>query len=145
MDALVDTLTEQIRINILGEKGEIPRKWIDTRNYYTHWDEELRTNVLEDQELYNANVRLRHLLRVLYLGLVGIPQAAILKSLYNASGISQQLIQLNVMEQQGSTPGDGAGVILTISEQPANTLEEDISPDQNVKQSQDNDPENHDH
>lgn len=141
LDALVETLSDQIRINILGAKGEIPRKWIDTRNYYTHWDEELCTNVLDDQELYNANVRMRHLLRVLYLDLVGIPQTAILKSLYNASGVSQQLIQLNAIEQQGGTLGNGAGVILTISEQPTNAPEENISPDLNVEQSQDNGPE----
>jgi hypothetical protein len=38
LDALVGRLGQEIREHILGPGGSVPRTWIDTRNYYTHWD-----------------------------------------------------------------------------------------------------------
>jgi len=92
---LADGFSGKIRQAVFGGDGEIPRSWIDTRNYYTHWDEELSANVLDTQGMYNANVRLRHFLRILYLKILGIPTDAIIKSLSNISSSSQHLIQLN--------------------------------------------------
>ena len=115
LNSLADLIPEQIRRTVLGNNGKIPGSWIDTRNYYTHWDEELISNVLDSQEMYNANVRMRVFLRVLYLNLMGIPEEAILNALRNHSNDSQHLAQLNArdMRKQGD---ENTGVILTISE-----------------------------
>src|ERR1700726_4954452 len=87
-----------IRSVIFGPGGKVPRAWIDTRNYYTHWDEELRSNVLDGQGMVYAHLRMRHFLRALYLDLAGVPQSAILEALRNTSIESQYLIQINAME-----------------------------------------------
>jgi hypothetical protein len=100
LDDLAARLGEQIRGTILGNGGDVPRTWVDTRNYYTHWDEELRANMLDGQGIYNAVVRLRHFLRVSYLMLMGIPDHALLKSLSNRSRSSQHLVQLNMIERR---------------------------------------------
>jgi len=107
-------LSEPIRTTILGSDGKIPRKWIDTRNYYTHWDEELKENVLDNQGMYDATVRMSHFLRALYLNLMKIPQESILKSLCNTSNYSQHLVQINLREQTPSN--DRAGMIMSIQE-----------------------------
>lgn len=113
LDELAKVLPEKIRTIILGSDGNIPRSWIDTRNYYTHWDEELRDNVLESQGIYNANVRLRHFLRVLYLILMSIPDETILKSLCNTSSSSQHLAQLN-REEYCHDKNSKTGVTMTV-------------------------------
>lgn len=94
-------LSELIRIKIFGGKGKVPSQWVDTRDYYTHWDEDLRSNVLDGQGLYNANVRMKHFLSALFLDLMGIPQQAILKALDGSSRMSQHLLQLNAAERRG--------------------------------------------
>ncbi len=117
LDALTELLGDPIRVMIIGTKGEVPQRWIDTRNYYTHWDEDSRANVLDGQGMYNANVRMRHLLRALYLNLMGMPKKAIFKSLCNASDSSRHLTQLNAIERRRTDPSDTAGVIMTVLEQ----------------------------
>lgn len=106
LDALVSTLPLSLRTQILGQDGTVPRSWIETRNYYTHWDESSRSLALGASEMHRAGVRMRHLLRALYLNLVGIPDAAIDKSLKNACDESQYLIQLNNMEYRKKGPDD---------------------------------------
>lgn len=99
LDHLAASLPEQIRKIVLGHDGQVPRTWIDTRNYYTHWNEESRENVLDFQGIYEANVRIRHFIRMLYLNLMGIPEEAIVKSFDNHSDGSRHLSQLNEKEQ----------------------------------------------
>jgi len=107
LNDLAAQLDLPIRRMILGGDGSLPNSWVDTRNYYTHWDEELRANLLNTQEMYNANVRLKHFVRALYLQLVGIPPQAIFRALTNNCSSSQHLIQLN-------NPGAVLGRILTV-------------------------------
>lgn len=106
LDELVASITKPLMEKILGGTTKVPRSWIDTRNYHTHWDEDLRSNVLEGQDMYDANVRLQHLLRVIYLRLMGIPDDAILKSLSGTSIQSQQLIQMNATNRRKSTSSE---------------------------------------
>lgn len=106
----------------------VPRRWIDTRKYYTHWDEELRTNVLDGQGMYDANVRMRHFVRVLYLELMGIPQEAVLRPLCNSSDSSQLLAQLNAAERRRVDPNDTSGVIMTIMEKTVEDIDESDLP-----------------
>lgn len=95
LSALVNSLGLPIRQFILGGDGTVPGAWIDTRNYYTHWDETLRSNTLDGIKMHRACTRMKTLLRVLYLKLVGIPDDAIMKSLRGGCSESQYIIQLN--------------------------------------------------
>lgn len=116
LDALVKQLPHPLRECILGGDGTVPRSWVETRNYYTHWDETSRSLVLDGIGMHRAGVRMRHLLRVLYLDLVGVPHAAIAKSLINACDESQYLIQLNSMEYRKKNPESNAGIMMYIDE-----------------------------
>lgn len=98
LNELATHLTQPIKAMIFGNSEKLIQRWIDTRNYYTHWDESLRQSALEGQRLYYANVRLRAFLRVLYLDLTGIPMEAIAKALTSFSDVSQHLAQLNAIE-----------------------------------------------
>jgi hypothetical protein len=119
--ALVERLDESLRKFILGGDGKVPSSWLDTRNYYTHWDEVSREKILDNQSMLQAHVRMRHLIRALYFDLVGIPQTAILKVLCNASSDSQYLIQLNNRNHRAANPNDQSGAIMTILDGNADT------------------------
>lgn len=99
---------------IIASDGKVPRSWIDTRNYLSHWDEELRPNSLDGQEMYNANVRMEHLLRVLYLLMAGVSSEAIFQCYQNASRTSQHLVQLNIIARRAVDPSAPSGVLMTI-------------------------------
>jgi len=114
LNQLVGCLPESVREVVLGTDGKIPRSWIDTRNYHTHWDEELRANVIEGKEMHNANVRMRSLLRVLYLRHVGVPEVALLKALTNTSNVSQQLVHVNAMDARRRNPSAATASLVTI-------------------------------
>jgi ApeA N-terminal domain 1 len=117
LNVLAERLYLPIRQLVFGRNGTAPREWIDTRNYYTHWPEELHQKVLDGQGMVDANVRIRHFLRALYLDLACIPQEAILAALGNASSESQHLSQVNAMDRRRTNPMDTSGVIMTIFEQ----------------------------
>lgn len=119
LDGLAMRLSEPLRERILGADGRIPRAWIDTRNYYTHWDENLRPNVLDGQDMYNANVRIEHFIRALYLDLMGLPQDVILKALSNGSAPSQRLVWVTGLERRRINPDDQYGAYMAITEHPS--------------------------
>lgn len=95
LNDLAGRLGAPLRERIFGGTSAVPRKWIATRNYYTHWDAASCDDALHTREMYYATVRLRHFLRALYLDFVGIPQAAITKALDGSNKESQHLLQLN--------------------------------------------------
>jgi hypothetical protein len=115
LDTLVNRLPIELRQNVLGNDGSVPKSWVDTRNYYTHWDETSRESVLDGIGMHRAGVRMKHLLRALYLDLVGIPISSIIKSLGNGCNESQYLIQLNAIEHRKKNPESQAGAIMHIS------------------------------
>jgi len=127
LDALVERLPLPLRKHILGGDGTVPRNRIDTRNYYTHWHEDSRASVLVGIEMHQAHVRMRHLVRALYLDLVGIPHAALEKSLGNASNESQYLIQLNNTAQRERNPESNEGAIMHISVKDPESPDESLS------------------
>ena len=86
-------LSANVRRLILGAEGSIPRSWVDTRNYYTHWDEDLRPSILEGEALYWATLRLEHLLRALYWNLIGVPPDAMERALQGHSRPAEILKQ----------------------------------------------------
>jgi ApeA N-terminal domain 1 len=119
LNELRDILGESLAKIVLATSGKIPRSWIDTRNYHTHWDEELRPRAIDGQDMYNANVRMEHFLRVLYLLLMGIDRDTVINCLGNGSDVSQQLIQLNIIARRESDSNQPAGVIMTIGNLPS--------------------------
>lgn len=123
LDALVQRLSTSLRHTILGTDGCIPQKWVETRNYYTHWDESLRTNVLDGAGMHRASVRLRLLLRALYLDLAGVPQASIERALVGANRESQYLLQLNGAARRECHPEDTSGALLYVD------VKDAVSPD----------------
>nr|WP_236000102.1 HEPN domain-containing protein [Bradyrhizobium uaiense] len=103
LKSLAELLPNTLRTRILGSK-DIPRSWIDTRNYYTHWDEALRSNILGGQAMYDASVRLTILLRALYLQQAGMSSDTLESCLDGHSDASQHLRQLNLPEETGRAP-----------------------------------------
>ena len=95
---LAERLSATARALIIGPDGRIPRRWVDTRNYYTHWDQSLRNNILDSEGLVHANLRMRHLLRALYLNLVGVPWESIEAAAKNNCNESQFLTQVRSRE-----------------------------------------------
>lgn len=125
--ALVERLPIEMRKHILGGDGVIPQSWIATRNYYTHWDEASKGAVLNGIEMHRAHVRMRHLLRALYLSLIGIPDIAITNSLQNTCNESQYLMQLKNIENHRQNPTSDADAILQINLRDVESPDESLS------------------
>jgi hypothetical protein len=115
LDELANKLSVTNRSNIFGKHKAAPQQWIDTRNYYTHWDEELLPNILNSQSIYYANVRMRHFIRALYSQLMGIPSSDIEKAFKGTSRVAQELIHLNIVEKRAVDPTYIPQAIMTIS------------------------------
>lgn len=111
---LKDCLGDELASLIIARDGKVPRNWIDTRNYHAHWDEELRPNALDGQAMYNANVRMEHFLRALYLLMAGVPQETLLRCLQATSDTAQQLVRLNIIDRHAADPTAPSGVLMTI-------------------------------
>ena len=95
LNELVAWLPDPVHLLAIGAAGDFPRPWIDTRNFFTHWDKELEKKVVTGQALYEANVRLGVLLRVVYLHSVGVDAQILEKALNGTNPLAQHLIQLN--------------------------------------------------
>ena len=89
------TLGDSLASGVFGGTGELPKRWVDTRNYLTHWDADLKAAALDGQDLYEATIRAQQFLRLLYLLLVGVPEGTLIASLQGFSTAAQHLIQLN--------------------------------------------------
>ena len=126
LDVLVQRLSDPVRQQILGSGGTVPQGWMDTRNYYTHWDELSRGNVLDGASMRRACVRMKLLLRALYLEASGVPHAAIEKALNGTNRDSRYLIQLNNAEHRRRHPEDLSGALLHID------VKDTASPDDNA-------------
>lgn len=98
LNDLADRIPISVKKLALGNDAKIPRAWIDTRNYYTHWDEDLRPKILNISDMYWACFRLKLLVRILYLDLMKIPENVIIKALAGTGDIAQTLIFRNSTE-----------------------------------------------
>lgn len=116
---LSNNLSPTTKVNVFGLDNGVPPTWIDTRNYYTHWDDELLSNVLDAQSMYYANERMKHLIRVLYAQLVGVGDEDIERAFKNISRLSQQLVEINIVQKRQANPEYRPQAIMTISSQEA--------------------------
>ena len=125
---LVKALPDPVHLLAIGVAGDFPRPWIDTRNFFTHWDKELEQKIITGQALYEANVRLRVLLRLVYLHFVGVDPQILEKALLGTSPLAQHLIQLNFPEtpimEIGPVP---TPIILHVSSEPTATASHSYS------------------
>jgi hypothetical protein len=64
---------------------------VDTRNYLTHYDDELKDVALKDADLYWANQRLRIFISLLLLKEIGVPEELILNSMVENNKVRQIL------------------------------------------------------
>ncbi len=55
-----------------GFNGQFLRKLVDTRNYYTHFSEELSERTLDGEGMYWATRRVIQLLTLLFLQRIGL-------------------------------------------------------------------------
>lgn len=124
---LASSLSECIRGHLFGFSGSLPASWLDTRNYYTHWDEELRPGILNIQDMYYANVRLRHFLCTMFRLLVGVPQSDCERAFTGSSHSAQQLIQINIIEKRTADLSFLPHAIMTISSSKDDSDERDES------------------
>jgi hypothetical protein len=94
MKELVEALPKNMQLAIVGKEGNLPGFWIDARNAYTHWSREGMEQVMQGAELYGATQRLKMLLRVSYLRLVGVTDGAIMEALQGMSEVGRRVAQL---------------------------------------------------
>jgi hypothetical protein len=80
---LLDDLPAELAVPLFGPSKKTPQRWIDTRNYYTHWDANSRENILNHLELYAATLILQLFLIVLYLREANVPDHIIKQALVN--------------------------------------------------------------
>ncbi len=114
LDALVNRLDRPLRTLVLGGDGTVPRSWVETRNYFTHWDEASKSMALDGLGMYKAMIRMRHLLRALYLQMAGIPQDALVGCVTNTFRESQRLIHLNNAAFRAAHPGKPSTAIMHV-------------------------------
>jgi hypothetical protein len=72
MKDLVSCLDKTTQNTLLPTANYFSGKLVDTRNYFTHYDEDLKDEALEGAELFYANQRLKIFLTLLLLKEVGI-------------------------------------------------------------------------
>ncbi len=108
-------LTDEIRFHLFGPAKSIPDTWVNTRNYYTHWDEELRDSILNVQEMHYANVRIANFLNTLFRLRIGVPPSDIEAAFRGTSSVAQHLIELNIIERRAVDPTFVPHAIMTIS------------------------------
>jgi len=77
---------------------------VDTRNYLTHYDDELKNSSLKDADLYWANQRLRIFITILLLKEIGIEENVILESMRKNNKFNQILSKRQNAEPQRIEP-----------------------------------------
>ncbi|GLH74757.1 hypothetical protein GETHLI_32590 [Geothrix limicola] len=128
LDELTKRLSEPLRTIILGEGGQFPGSWVETRNYYTHWDVALQPTILEPPKMYEASFRISIFARVLFLQLMGISDEVVIQALGGSCHLAQYLIQLNAREHRKRFPDSTAGALMYVSEASA-PIQEVADPD----------------
>lgn len=114
LNELRGLLGDELARWIISTDGQVPRSWIDTRNYHAHWDEGLRLKAIDGQEMYDASVRMTHFLRTVFLLMAGVQRETLVCYSQNHSEASQQLLQLNIVSRRAVDPSAPSGVLMSI-------------------------------
>ena len=86
---LLDELSESCLRLVTDNPESFIKSIVDTRNYLTHYTDELKTKALEGTDLYNANLRLKILLTTLLLKELGLEEEKIAELLSRNSNITR--------------------------------------------------------
>lgn len=113
LTSLLITLPTELR-RVLMAADEIPQAWIDSRNYFTHWMENFQGRVLTNAEIFEANIRLKHLTIVILLRTAGIPLEAILKAYEGVSDFARELSSQNAASARRRDPNLDTGLIMSV-------------------------------
>jgi hypothetical protein len=97
---LVKSLPAELRLLVVGHASGVPDVWVNTRNYYTHWTNDLKKEAAEGADLYCLNTRLMTLARVLLLRLAGVPAKVIISALRGRSRWARELAHVAQMERR---------------------------------------------
>jgi len=88
---LIESLDEQTLSRLSPTNKYFTGVLVDTRNYLTHYDDELKDVALKNADLYWANQRLRILISLLLLKEIGIQEKLILDQMTENNKIRQIL------------------------------------------------------
>lgn len=88
---LLESLTEEARKIVCVDVGKFSRGIADTRNYYTHFTDELRPKALPAVPMYWASEKLSFLMRIELLRYLGIAEDTIVKQLNGHHRIGQRI------------------------------------------------------
>jgi hypothetical protein len=94
LNELAELLSVSLRSQILGS-NEFPQSWVNTRHYYSHWDEGLRENILSKEAMYDVSIRLTGFLLTLYLHRAGVPVTTLEGAFGGKSAAARQAKQQN--------------------------------------------------
>lgn len=94
LNCITSLLSDEICKAALGA-SKVPRKWVDTRNYYTHWDKNSKKTILNNRELYSVCKRLELLLRLVWLIEAGVSSELIISALNGTSNLALTIKQIN--------------------------------------------------
>ena len=114
LNELADQFDGPLAKMIFGLNGKVPRTWVDTRNYFTHWDVELDKSALHDQGLYDASIRMEVFVRSLFLMLMGISSEELTRALAGRHRTSQRLAQINTIDAHRADPSRPKGVLYSV-------------------------------
>jgi len=119
LNELANLLSDDIRRILFGGQGGVPGQWVDTRNYYTHWDETDRPQALDAEGMFHATVRMREVFRTVLLTLLEVPAMILAEALNGQSETIEELRQLNVIERRRRDPNDQSGILMTVTKEEA--------------------------
>ena len=88
---LVESLTEPAKKIVCADPAKFARGISDTRNYYTHFTDDLRPKALTGGAEYWATEKLLLLMRILLLKYLGIEEGMIVKQLSRHLRLSQRI------------------------------------------------------
>lgn len=99
LSLIFDSLQPETLALLCKDAGRFKGKVVDTRNYYTHYSDELKGKILEGEDLYWANQRLRLLLTILLLKEITIDEATIRQAISDNARL-KQMIDLYLAKEQ---------------------------------------------
>ncbi|MEX0937332.1 MAG: HEPN domain-containing protein [Pirellulales bacterium] len=91
INVLLESLSEEGRKIVCKNPREFSRGIADTRNYYTHFTDELRLKALPPVPMYWAAEKLSFLLRIVLLRYLGVPEEIIVSRMTNHHRLLQRI------------------------------------------------------
>jgi hypothetical protein len=96
---LIGSLPHDLRRLVVGNGPRVPEVWVNTRNYYTHWTNDLKAKAAEGVDLYCLNTRLTLLARVLFLCFVNVKAESIVEALHGGNRWARELVYVEQSER----------------------------------------------